>query len=184
MTLIWVLSCIFGHVFGWIPVLSLGSPEYQNYRCSLSILGCILARVLFLSLPVCSLDRAAQSRIHVANHILYHLGSCGFGFPLPYIGITLSLEMPALHTGQVCLFGLVSSHWCKQGQLETKKNMFNEFNPIIDEVNLSILFLVNVFDWYRYLLFSVDSKMRWVIDWPNRFHSYINVPVLNKKWKS
>lgn len=44
------------------------------------------------------------------------LGSCWPVLPLPYKGITLSRLMPALQTGHTCLFGLVSSHWCKQGQ--------------------------------------------------------------------
>lgn len=49
--------------------------------------------------------------------ILY-LGSCWFPEPLPYNGITFSREIAALQTGHVWLFGLVSSHWCKHGQLE------------------------------------------------------------------
>lgn len=44
------------------------------------------------------------------------LGSCWAVLPRPYKGITLSLLIPALHTGQTCLFGLVSNHWCKHGQ--------------------------------------------------------------------
>ena len=39
------------------------------------------------------------------------LGSLPSELPLPYRGITLSLLIPALHTGQICLLGLVSSHW-------------------------------------------------------------------------
>lgn len=30
--------------------------------------------------------------------------------------MTLSLLMPALQTGHTCRLGLVSNHWCKQGQ--------------------------------------------------------------------
>lgn len=44
------------------------------------------------------------------------LGSCWPVLPRPYNGMTLSRLMPALHTGQTCLFGLVSNHWCKHGQ--------------------------------------------------------------------
>lgn len=44
------------------------------------------------------------------------LGSCWPVLPRPYKGITLSRLMPALHTGHTCLLGLVSNHWCKQGQ--------------------------------------------------------------------
>lgn len=47
---------------------------------------------------------------------VFSLGSCCPVLPLPYRGITLSRLIPALHTGHTCLFGLVSSHWCKQGQ--------------------------------------------------------------------
>lgn len=47
---------------------------------------------------------------------VFSLGSCCPVLPLPYKGITLSRLIPALHTGHTCLFGLVSSHWCKQGQ--------------------------------------------------------------------
>lgn len=46
------------------------------------------------------------------------LGSCCCVLPLPYKGTTLSLLIAALQTGHTCLFGLVSSHWCKQGQLK------------------------------------------------------------------
>lgn len=44
------------------------------------------------------------------------LGSCWLPDPLPYRGITFSLDIAALQTGHVWLFGRVSSHWCKQGQ--------------------------------------------------------------------
>lgn len=37
-------------------------------------------------------------------------GSCWFTLPRPYNGITLSLLIPALHTGHMGLFGRVSSH--------------------------------------------------------------------------
>ena len=39
-----------------------------------------------------------------------YLGSSWFVLPLPYNGITLSLLMPALHTGHTDLFGRVSNH--------------------------------------------------------------------------
>lgn len=39
-----------------------------------------------------------------------YLGSCWPVLPRPYNGITLSLLIPALHTGHTCLFGLVSNH--------------------------------------------------------------------------
>jgi len=44
------------------------------------------------------------------------LGSSCLVLPLPYKGITLSLDIAALQTGQTCLLGLVSNHWCRQGQ--------------------------------------------------------------------
>lgn len=44
------------------------------------------------------------------------LGSCCPVLPRPYNGITFSRLIPALHTGQTWRFGLVSNHWCKQGQ--------------------------------------------------------------------
>lgn len=47
---------------------------------------------------------------------VFSLGSCCPVLPLPYRGITLSRLIPALQTGHTCLFGLVSNHWCKQGQ--------------------------------------------------------------------
>lgn len=37
--------------------------------------------------------------------------------PLPYKGMTLSLEMAALQTGQTWRFGFVSNHWWRHGQL-------------------------------------------------------------------
>lgn len=49
-----------------------------------------------------------------------YLGSSCWLEPLPYRGITLSLEIVALQTGQTGLLGLVSNHWCKQGQLKQK----------------------------------------------------------------
>lgn len=39
-----------------------------------------------------------------------YLGSSWLALPLPYNGITLSLLIPALHTGQTDLLGRVSSH--------------------------------------------------------------------------
>lgn len=47
---------------------------------------------------------------------VFSLGSCWPVLPRPYMGITLSRLIPALHTGHTCLLGRVSSHWCKQGQ--------------------------------------------------------------------
>lgn len=41
---------------------------------------------------------------------IVYLGSLFSVQPRPYMGTTLSFEIPALHTGQVCLFGLVSNH--------------------------------------------------------------------------
>lgn len=43
-------------------------------------------------------------------------GSLGSAFPRPYRGTTLSLPMPALQTGQIWWWGLVSSHWWRHGQ--------------------------------------------------------------------
>ena len=45
------------------------------------------------------------------QNIKIYLGSFLSVFPLPYRGMTLSLLIPALQTGQICLFGRVSSHW-------------------------------------------------------------------------
>lgn len=39
-----------------------------------------------------------------------HLGSSWLELPRPYSGMTLSLLMPALHTGHCCLLGCVSNH--------------------------------------------------------------------------
>ena len=47
--------------------------------------------------------------------------------PLPYKGITLSLEIAALQTGHVGLMGRHSSHWCKHGQLKIKANIHMAF---------------------------------------------------------
>lgn len=47
-----------------------------------------------------------------------NLGSSWFELPRPYNGITLSRLIPDLQTGHTFLFGRVSSHWCKQGQLK------------------------------------------------------------------
>lgn len=47
---------------------------------------------------------------------LSHRGSSSLVLPRPYSGITFSLLMAALQTGHSCRDGLVSSHWCKQGQ--------------------------------------------------------------------
>lgn len=47
---------------------------------------------------------------------VFSRGSCWPVLPLPYSGMTLSLLMPALHTGHTWLVGLVSNHWCKHGQ--------------------------------------------------------------------
>lgn len=48
-----------------------------------------------------------------------YLGSSCFVAPRPYNGMTLSLLIAALHTGQTCLVGLVSNHWCRHGQLHS-----------------------------------------------------------------
>lgn len=47
-------------------------------------------------------------------------GSSCFVLPRPYNGITFSLLIAALHTGQTCLLGRVSSHWWRHGQLEKR----------------------------------------------------------------
>merc|ERR1719266_2135620 len=86
-------------------------------------------------------------------------GSLGFASSLPYNGTTLSFPIPALHTGQICLFGLVSSQVCRHGQqnkcphiemtasLATSKQMLHskaafEFESSAESVLLSLLFSV------------------------------------------
>ena len=68
--------------------------------------------------------------IKIKHHTLLRgtsvLCPCGLGGTLsrgsflsvqlrPYIGVTESLLIDDLQTGHVCIFGRVSSHWCKQG---------------------------------------------------------------------
>lgn len=55
-----------------------------------------------------------------SSYFAAYLGSSWFVLPRPYKGITFSLLIPDLQTGHNFLFGLVSSHWCKQGQLMGK----------------------------------------------------------------
>lgn len=60
---------------------------------------------------------SSRSSIWIEESLSY-LGSSCFVAPRPYNGMTLSLLIAALQTGQTCLVGLVSSHWCKHGQLQ------------------------------------------------------------------
>jgi hypothetical protein len=46
-----------------------------------------------------------------------YLGSFLLASPRPYIGMTLSRSMPALHTGQSLLCACISNHCAKHGQL-------------------------------------------------------------------
>lgn len=75
------------------------------------------------------------------------LGSTLLALPRPYRGTTLSLPIPALQTGHSCLFGLVSNHWWRHGQLK-KWNLCLIFASKHDVV---IWHLLNIFEtcWCR-----------------------------------
>lgn len=68
---------------------------------------------------------SSRSSIWIQESLSY-LGSSCFVAPRPYNGMTLSLLIAALQTGQTCLVGLVSSHWCKHGQLQFYYSYYND----------------------------------------------------------
>lgn len=94
-------------------------------------------------------------------------GSCCLVLPRPYNGITLSLLMPALHTGHVGLLGRVSSHWCRHGQQKRCPHMLMTASRAVSrqmlhskaELSCVELLLLLRLGWDAELLSSADALM-------------------------
>ena len=95
-----------------------------------------------------------------------YLGSCWSEDPLPYTGMTLSRLMPALHTGQVCLFGLVSSHWWRHGQLKRGIRIYQ-----LQLSKVSITYPKNTLIIYRQVMMELQIYLFIKIIWVNFFLS-------------
>ena len=96
------------------------TPSSSSLSSAKSKAGKWIAAGWFWSLPLGSgrnfVSKKRESIDKQSTNWECYLGSFPSGFPLPYRGITLSLLIPALQTGQICLLGLVSIHWWMQGQ--------------------------------------------------------------------
>lgn len=68
-------------------------------------------------LLICRIKKMWTKTCHlkILCHFTYR-GSSSLVLPRPYSGTTFSLLIAALHTGQSCLVGRVSSHWWRHGQ--------------------------------------------------------------------
>lgn len=98
----------------WLLALTFDRPgvvAHCSWNAHTNLFFCWLNLLFNVIFIIFNFDRKRS------NFTYIYLGSSCFVAPRPYNGMTLSLLIAALHTGQTCLVGLVSNHWCRHGQL-------------------------------------------------------------------